>query len=200
MKVIKNIDTPKEWEMTNDWDSHRPMLWLSLQKIPYIKFYEFGMGNGSTSLLKKHCSFLASIEENEEWRGKFIFGYRKIILDDGKKNYDVYQKYNHMIFKEATFILNRLVNPNIYHEESIYFVDNAPAENRKVVIEAINKRFENTTEGKSVIIIHDTEESADYVYHLKEILNTFKYRLDFRPEGMPATTAVSNFINVEEWV
>lgn len=75
---------------------------------------------------------------------------------------------------------------------AILFIDGKPGSDRKGLI----KQNRN----KSVIIAHDTEEGANYVYGMADILSTFKYRLDFKPEGMPQTTIVSDFINVAKWI
>ena len=74
----------------------------------------------------------------------------------------------------------------------LLFVDCAPGDVRKTLIEA-------WAEYASVIIAHDTEPTADYVYGMSGVLSTFKYRVDYRPEGFPHTTAVSNIIDVSKW-
>lgn len=74
----------------------------------------------------------------------------------------------------------------------ILFIDGKPGEDRKLLIEK-NKY-------KHILIAHDTEDGAEYVYGMKEVLSTFKYRLDYKPEGKPKTTAVSNTIDVTQWV
>ena len=74
----------------------------------------------------------------------------------------------------------------------ILFIDGKPGEERKSLIE-INK-------DKHILIIHDTENSSNFVYGMAEVLSTFKYRVDYCPEGKPWATAVSNFVNIEEWI
>lgn len=71
----------------------------------------------------------------------------------------------------------------------IVFIDEAPAEHRKESIEA----YRNIAD---VLVIHDTEPTSNYVYGLSDILNTFKYRVDFMPMGMPHSTALSNTIDL----
>ena len=75
----------------------------------------------------------------------------------------------------------------------VLFIDGKPGEERKELI----RQYANYA---WVIVIHDSEIGADYVYGLHAILSTFKYRVDYQPEGKPHTTAVSNFINVCDWV
>lgn len=75
----------------------------------------------------------------------------------------------------------------------LLFIDCAPAWVRKYLIGKYSHQA-------MCIVIHDTEPGAEYVYGMSEILSTFKHRIDYRPEGKPHTTAVSNFIDVEKWV
>jgi hypothetical protein len=160
---IKHIDVPEECQSTNDWDSHRPLLYLALTKTKG-PIMEFGCGNGSTPLLKSYPPF-HSFETNPEWALKF---------------------------PETVLVADYMaIEPK--EKISLLFVDCAPGEIRKHLIAKWNNHAD-------VIVAHDTEVGANYVYGMADILNSFKYRLDYAPEGKPHTTAVSNFINVEEWL
>lgn len=168
---IKHIESPRVWEASDDWDSHRPMLYLALSNVKDLPITEFGCGYGSTVLLYNQCKsekrLFFSYETNRDWGKKFdlvtiMQDYDQVHLSDGDK------------------------------KQGILFIDSAPGEQRR---ELIAKHANNAL----VIIVHDTEPGANYVYGMAEVLNTFKYRLDYQPEGKPHTTAVSNFINVEEW-
>lgn len=75
----------------------------------------------------------------------------------------------------------------------LLFVDCAPGEIRKDLIE-------KWKDDAQVIVAHDTEFGANYVYNMAAVLSTFKYRLDYQPKSKPHTTIVSNFINIEKWV
>lgn len=170
MKTVTHIDCPKEWEITNDWDSHKSLVWLVLKRTcEYV--VEMGMGLGSTPLIDLECKnsnrVFYSYETNREW-------YLKMINIAGK-----------------VFLIDNYLKQDIGNPE-VLFIDCAPAEIRKELIEK--------WKGVPIIIVHDTEKGAEYVYGLSLILSTFKYRLDYQPEGKPHTTVVSNFINVEEWV
>lgn len=173
MKEVTHIEVPKEWEITNDWDSHRPLLFLVLKNTDG-KVVELGSGDGSTELLKNYCNGtireFRSYENNKEWSektgSKYVHSYKEPLMKKiitGEKNFNV------------------------------LFVDCAPGEIRKNILFDYNSYAE-------VIVVHDSEDGADYVYGMKDILSTFQYRIDFKPEGMPQTTAVSNFINIENWV
>jgi hypothetical protein len=170
MKAVTHIDCPKEWESGNDWDSHRPALYLAAINTRPKDIVELGCGYGSTTLLNELCKSSGrpffSFETNRDWAKKF-------------DSVQVVSSY-----EEA---------PMLKYKGGLLFVDCAPGDLRKKLIEKHADDF-------GVLIIHDTETGADYVYGMAEILSTFKYRLDYRPEGKPHTTAVSNFINVEEWL
>jgi len=176
-KIVTHIEVPKEWESANDWDSHRPMLYLCI-KSKGGDVVEMGSGNGSTLLLDKECydsdrRFL-SIEDTPEKGVSPVYGH--CISNDGYLG--VEERW------QDTFDLLDI---------GVLFVDCAPGEIRKDLIY-------NWKDKADVIIAHDTEPGADYVYGMSKILSTFKYRLDYQPEGKPHTTVVSNFINVEEWI
>lgn len=97
------------------------------------------------------------------------------------------KKYDGITTKISNYADVHLYQPNIL------FIDSAPGEQRKDLIELHKNNAD-------VIIIHDTEEGAQNIYGIREVLNSFKYRLDYYPEGMPGTTALSNKINVTEWI
>jgi len=175
-KVITHIDCPKEWESENDWDSHRGLLWLALQNTNG-DVREFGMGHGSTLLIDKICE-----TQNRDFNSEET---NTIWLEEVYKSYDNW--WGNLIAIVDDYSDMELDN------HGLLFVDCAPAEERKKVIE----KNKDTCE---VIVVHDTETGAEYVYGLSQILSTFKYRLDYQPEGKPHTTAVSNHINVCEWV
>ena len=113
-----------------------------------------------------------------------------------------YAKHNHIKFESydndsewashtGTYFVNSYHKLNLLNGY-ILFIDGKPGEERKDLILA-NK-------DKHIIIAHDTEPGANYVYGMADILSTFKYRIDYCPEGKPWTTAVSNFVNIEEWI
>lgn len=172
MKIIIHIDCPDEWNISNDWDSHKPALWLALinTQLDNQPVCEFGCGEGSTPLVRKYCGskrYFFSYETNEEYAKKY---------DSTKMN-----DYDEIHLSEEPF------------RQGVLFIDLAPASQRK---EMIAKHATHA----DVIVVHDSEETSEFCYGMKDILSTFKYRLDFRPEGYPATTIVSNFINVEDWI
>ena len=132
------------------------------------------MGEGSTELLsmaaKDQERRFISYENNPEWYAKLVH---------------LHSPYNNLKFV-TDWDKARVVSC------SILFVDHAPAERRKVEIE----RFRGHAE---VIVVHDTEDAAEYVYRLKEILSSFKYRHDLQQPNMPRTTIVSDTVDVSRW-
>jgi hypothetical protein len=161
----------------NDWDSHRELLYVALENTRNAAV-EFGRGFGSTRLMDEYCykngRIFISVETNGEWNKKCHVVYGWSVNDDNYLN--VMQEWPD-VFKDPIGLL---------------FIDSAPGEQRKDLI----KKYANRA---ITILAHDTEEGAEYVYGMKEILSTFKYRLDYKPEGKPWTTAVSNFIDVSKW-
>lgn len=169
-KVITQIDCPDEWKGTDDFSSHRPLLYLSLKNTSGL-ILEMGSGFGSTPFIKKYANenerIFSSFETNKEWADRTSSEY--------------VEKY--------PFVGLEVINMGV----DLLFVDCAPAEERKKIIE----RYADSA---NVIVVHDTEEGANYVYQLRDILSTFKYRLDYRPVGNPHTTVVSNTVDVSAWV
>lgn len=171
MKEVTHIDCPKGFEIYNDYGSHRPLLWLALINSKG-DVDELGCGCGSTRLLEAYC--LMHGRSFTSWENDHEW-YKKFKL-----------AYGINVIIENYEGVYGISNPGLL------FIDSKPGEQRKILIE----QFSNNAQ---IIVVHDTEESAEYVYGMKEILSTFKYRLNFKPKGLPHTTAVSNFINVEDW-
>lgn len=165
MRTEKHIDVPKEWEVTNDWDSHRPLLYLCLKNTTG-NVLELGSGFGSTPLLSKYCNdndrVFISYETNKEWSEKTGSIYTKGYFDPRYRFIDM------------------------------LFIDCAPGELRKDLLKELGEQA-------TVLIAHDTEESANYVYGMKDVLSGFKYRVNFEPHKYPHTAAISNFVNIEAW-
>lgn len=167
MKQITHIQCPADWVSTNDYDSHRPLLWLVVNNMGKGKpVAEFGCGEGSTLLLREYCKEnniqFNSYETNKEYAERY--GATKV------NDYDEIQLSN----------------------IGLLFIDSAPGEQRKNLVE----KHQNNAD---IIILHDTEVGARGIYGISEILNSFLYRLDYCPIGNPATSLLSNKINVSEW-
>lgn len=170
-KVVSEINCPEIWEITNDWNSHRPILWLACENTNG-KIVEAGMGDGSTMLL-----------EGLSWK-------RTVLHYDNNKEWVARFKDNVV----SSFVVDDWLEDELFGSKiGLLFVDLAPGEVRKDVIEKYKDEAK-------VILVHDSETSANYVYGMADVLSTFKYRLDYTPEGYPHTTAVSNFVDVTKWV
>jgi len=181
-KTVTQIDCPKEWESYNDWDSHRGLIYLCLKNAKNIRgsVLELGCGPGSTDLIKEYCAENQYWSENGRVYGRHFFSY------------ETNPKWGEKM--PNTILTDNYNTPISFHFENVItFIDCAPAEIRKELISS----YEPVSK---VIIVHDTEPGAEYVYHMNEILSTFKYRLDYQPEGKPHTTAVSNIIDVTKWI
>lgn len=75
----------------------------------------------------------------------------------------------------------------------LLFVDAAPGEIRKELIEFYKSDAD-------VMVVHDVEIGAEYVYNMKDIISTFKYRLFLEPKKSPHTVIISNKIDVTKWI
>lgn len=171
-KTVQHIDCPKEWESLNDWDSHRELLYLSLKNTRGI-VWEIGAGFGSTELIENVCK--------EDGRGFTSY----------ESNNGWVSKLKSKSVLECTDYMELLCDST--YPIGLLFIDCAPGEIRKDLIEKYK-------EIAQVIVAHDTEESANYVYGMQPVLSSFKYRLDYAPDEKPHTTAVSNFIDVIKWI
>lgn len=72
-KMVTNyIPTHKEFPITSDWDSHRPLLYLSIKNMDTNDtVYEFGCGDGSTKMIRELAQKRVSFETNKAWGGKY---------------------------------------------------------------------------------------------------------------------------------
>lgn len=156
----------------DNWCSHRKLLFEALQHTSG-KVIELGMGEGSTLQLHEYCKehnrLLESYDANEEW----AFHFEHLRSDIHKTQFiDDWDS----------------VDPKC----SLLFVDHSPGERRKIDIE---RAFDKA----DVIVVHDTEPSADHGYQMRDVLKKFRYMVDDERDGA-WTTAVSNTIEVTKWL
>lgn len=130
---------------------------------------EFGSGEGSTMLLYHEC----------KKQKRYFISYEN---NEGYAN-----KYPKIVTKICNYAAVFLAP-----DKSVLFIDSAPGEQREELID----RHKNNA---GVIIVHDTEIGAQSIYGIADVLNSFKYRLDYYPDGLPGTTALSNKIDVTQW-
>lgn len=186
---LDHPEIPEKWMPVDDFSSHRPMLYRAIMNTHHNAFFEFGIGQGSTPLLKRLYATdklkdkdYVSYENNLEW-------YETMKTPDYKHVNGYYEMGcagNHYLGYNAN-----LLQLNTW-KGSIVFIDSAPGELRK---ELISKHSSSA----KIIIVHDTEPGAEYVYGLSEILAGFKYRCDLIVEGAPQTTVVSNLYEFSSW-
>jgi len=171
-KTVTNIKCPKNWESEDDYSSHRPALWLAISKMDVKdSIYEFGCGFGSSPLIASMNLWFNSYETNKEWSDKFV----------------------HTVYVDSYFDIPFPSFGKYTNEVGVLFVDAAPGEIRKELID----KWANEAK---VIVVHDSEKSSQFCYDLEPTLSKFEYRLDYEPVGKPHTTIISNKINVCEWI
>lgn len=165
------IGLPKRFQVTNDYDSHRPMLYLATLLVPRGTVVELGCGDGSTMSLNWACRDRKFISfETDEWWAEKIADWI-LVIDD---------------YSSAMAIAE------MEEKIGILFVDSKPGEQRKELLLQWKDKAD-------VIIIHDTEEGAEYVYGMKEALSGFRYRVDMDITGHPRTSAVSQTVDLNYW-
>lgn len=180
-------EIPDEWMPVDDFSSHRPMLYRAIMNTHHVGFFEFGTGNGSTPLLQKlyaekfRMNDCISYESDYQW-----FELMKNEHDAIPHGDNIWTHKNHTLFYEPNYL-----HVNVW-KGALVFIDCAPAELRKHLI----SKHSNIAK---LIIVHDTEPGAEYVYGVQEILNSFKYRCDLIVEGNPQTTVVSNLYEFTNW-
>lgn len=157
-----------------NWNNHRALLWEALEATTG-NIVEMGIGEGSTKALHIYCDdnerFLYSYENNEHWFDQFKD------YEAGHHSLDLIQNWDEVF--------------NNHDNVGVLFVDHAPGERRhEDVIKFKDKA--------KIIVIHDTEPSADHGYQMSKVWHLFKYKIDYKTNGA-WTTAVSNFIDVTKW-
>lgn len=170
-KTVQYIDCPEMFNGIDDYSSHAPMLYLALCNTKG-HVVEFGMGKGSTPLFSFYCNTNNRVFNSFETNREWFI--KCLIYDCVKTKIDDYKE-------------------QAIGKPGLLFIDSAPGEQRKELIQLHR-------DNADVIIIHDTEDGAQNIYGIREVLNSFKYRLNYYPEGNPGTTALSNKINVCDWV
>ena len=164
----------------SEWYSHRPMLFMALESTNGL-VVEMGMGNGSTQLIREYCAEkrrFKSYETNNDWF---------INIGNNMKDTPLYSYASFHLVENYSNIAETGID--------LLFIDSAPGEQRKELIE----KFASHT---NIIVVHDTEPGAEYVYGMNDILSTFKHRCDLvwtNGKGYPQTTAVSNTFDFTGW-
>lgn len=187
---LDHPEIPEEWMPVDDFSSHRPMLYRAIMNTHHVGFFEFGTGNGSTPLLQKLYNepyFLTmndciSYESDYQWFELMKSKSYEAVLHGN----NIWSHGNHTLFYEPNYM-----QVNIW-KGSLVFIDCAPSELRKHLI----SKHSNIAK---LIIVHDTEPGAEYVYGMHEILSSFKYRCDLVVDGNPQTTVVSNLYDFNNW-
>lgn len=163
------ITLPTDFIPEGDYSSHRPLLYLAIKSFAYPIVLEFGCGDGSTPAIYKLCKESGFLFFSIETDKEWAKKFDGITRSVA--NYDTVELGTHI---------------------DILFIDSKPGEQRKELIKMNAKRA-------NIIIVHDTQPSAEYVYGLSEVLDSLKYRCDLIVDEQPQTTAVSNFLDVTKW-
>lgn len=150
------------WE--SSYETHQPYL-LEAVKRTTGNVLELGSGDGSTPVLHELCAaadkLLVTVDSDAGWLAK----YTHLASDR--------HLFEHLAFPASTRWLDE--------PWGVVFVDHAPGNNRYAAIERACSVAE-------YVVCHDTETLG---YGLEDLLNSCKYRKDFR-YARPWTTVVSD--------
>jgi len=159
------------------YSTHLPVLFEAMKRTTG-DVLELGPGFASTPVLHWLCEIqgrnLLTIENNYKWHYICRQYYRTDL-------------HKHVCVKDWDQCW-----PYIEKEWDVVLVDHSPSERRVVEI----KKLANLAK---LIVIHDSDANKDKEYHYSTIYPLFKYRFDFT-EVEPATTVLSNFLDVKEFV
>ena len=157
------------------YSSHLPVL-LEAMKRTTGDVLELGPGVFSTPLLHWLCwkdkRNILTIESNKKWL-RFCMQYYRT---------DFHKFFHTENYNDAP----------IEKEWDVVFVDHSPFDRRVVEI----KRLANLAK---YIVVHDSDKRKDRKHHLSTIYPLFKYRFDFT-DVEPATTVLSNFFNLDNFI
>jgi hypothetical protein len=160
----------KRFEVTSEWNSHLPLIYLAAD-IQVDKWYEFGCGLGSTLAIDRICADYRIPFSSFETNREW---FKKV----PSNNILLQNDYNDIILKV---------------ENCMILIDSAPAETRVKLIQ----KYKDLCKA---MIVHDTEEGAEYVYGMGRTLESFKHRAKLRSKkGYPETDIVSNTISFDKW-
>lgn len=163
------------------FSSHQPLLLHTLNTIKKGDVLEYGMGWNSTPIMHLICGMqgrkLLSVETELKWFNLF--------LDRRSEDHELL----HLTEQE----LCKWDNPFLNKKYSVAFIDGAPPEARKVLIEKIKDNVD-------YFVVHDTEEYArSFSYP------GFSYQWDFSmfkhvyhlQQGDPVTSLLSNLEEID---
>lgn len=146
------------------WTTHMPLL-IKLLLGTKGTVIEVGSGPFSTPLIHWICSYTG----------------RKLITYENVQSYYKFAKQFQSKYHSIRFVETWDDMP--VQECAVIMIDHEPSERRVVDIE----RFKDSCE---YMIVHDTEEKRNDLYHFDSISHLFKNRVDF--ESGNRTTVFSN--------
>jgi len=156
-------------EIDEGYFSHIPLLAATVIKTsgPVL---ELGAGLGSTLMLHGLCGALrrrlVTIDSNCEWLDKFINLKRS--------------------WHDLKLVDNFLNLPEYTQHWGLAFIDHGICKQRGISLQLLSDT--------DIIVCHDT--CHYFLYDYQPVINTFKYRWNFKPASTPMTTLVSQTIDV----
>ena len=161
-------------KVSGRYGTHLPALIKAMEKTTG-DVLELGMGIFSTPYLHYQCMLtdrkLVSYENNKEWMGFFL-------------------KYGYLNNNHTIAFVDKYSNAPIDKQWDVVLIDQTPDSSRRE--EA--KRLANLAK---YIIIHDSNDNMEKIYHYSEIYPLFKYKKVWDKDGNHATV-LSNFVPLDD--
>ena len=159
------------------YSTHLPVLLEALNRTTG-DVLELGAGTYSTPVLHWLCRAQKRNLLTIESHGKWSWFCSQYLATDTHKHLHIPE------WDDAEDAINK--------EWDVVLVDHSPSERRvKEIVKLANLA--------KYIVIHDSDARKDREYHYSTIYPLFKYRFDFT-EVEPATTVLSNFFDVKDFV
>lgn len=138
---------------TDNWGSHRPLLWHALEEVKHLGLpvLELGCGDNSTPFLRQYCKdnklILYSYDSKLPWAEKF----GAIYVDDWDSK-------------------------GLWHMDyGVVLLDLAPGEYRKTALKKLHH--------VRIVVAHDVEVAADHGYKMRAELFKYKYHKEHITSG-----------------
>jgi len=161
--------------VSGNYGTHLPALIKAMSKTDG-DVLELGMGLFSTPYLHYQC----------------MLSNRKLVSYENFKSYaQFFIEYGYPNANHEINIIDEYANANIDKNWDVVLIDQTPDNSRTVAV----RRLANLAK---YIVIHDSNEQQDKIYHYSEIYPLFKYKTVWDKDKNHATV-LSNFVDLTDF-